>query len=82
MSFGPDGKLYMISAIGDLMVIAKRTGKVESAFHISPLHFPQPEGITFSSNGDMYISNEMATEPAATLLKFPYGKSVKQVKIE
>jgi hypothetical protein len=53
-------------------VIADRKGKVENAFHISAVNFAQPEGITFADNGDMYISNEVATEQNATLLKFAY----------
>ncbi|HEX2630762.1 MAG TPA: SdiA-regulated domain-containing protein [Chitinophagaceae bacterium] len=67
-----DGKLYMVSSIGKLLVIADRKGKVENAFHISAVNFAQPEGITFADNGDMYISNEVATEQNATLLKFAY----------
>jgi hypothetical protein len=67
-----DNKVYMVSSIGKLMVVTDKKGKIEQAFHISGIMFPQPEGITFASNGDMFISNEIATEQAATLLKFRY----------
>jgi hypothetical protein len=67
------GKLYIVSSIGKLLVIADRNGNVESAFGISPTMFPQPEGMTFSANGDMFISNE-AFDDRATLLKFPYNE--------
>ena len=67
-----DGKVYIVSSIGKLMVVISRTGKVEQAFGISGIMFPQPEGITFAANGDMYISNEIANEARATLLKFRY----------
>lgn len=72
-----DNKLYMISSIGKTLIVADHKGKIEQAIEISGLMFPQPEGITFASNGDMYISNEIATEDAATLLKFKYTKPAK-----
>lgn len=71
-----DGKVYIVSSIGKLMVVTDLKGKVEQAFGISGIMFPQPEGITFAANGDMYISNEVATEPRATLLKYKYTKPV------
>jgi hypothetical protein len=67
-------KIYMIASVGKVLVIANLQGKVEHAFPISPILFPQPEGLTFAPNGDLYISNEMATEERATILKFPYKK--------
>lgn len=67
-----DGKVYIVSSIGKLMVVISKKGKVEQAFGISGIMFPQPEGITFADNGDMYISNEIGSEHAATLLKYKY----------
>lgn len=69
-----DNKVYIVSSIGKLMVVINKKGKVEQAFGISGLDFPQPEGITFAANGDMFISNEVATEARSTLLKFKYKK--------
>jgi hypothetical protein len=72
-AFNPvDQKIYILSSIGKLMVVINKKGKVEQAFGISGIMFPQPEGITFADNGDMYISNEIGSEQAATLLKFKY----------
>jgi hypothetical protein len=73
-----DNKIYIVSSVGKLMVVIDHKGKVNQAFSISGLMFPQPEGITFAPNGDMYISNERATEERATLLKFKYGQKKKQ----
>ncbi|HSU28458.1 MAG TPA: hypothetical protein VLJ68_08755 [Chitinophagaceae bacterium] len=64
-------KLYIVSSIGKLLVVTDRMGKVESAIPLSPSMFPQPEGITFAANGDMFISNE-GQDDRATLLKFRY----------
>jgi hypothetical protein len=70
-----DNYVYIVSSVGKLMVVINKKGKVVQAFGISKLNFPQPEGITFAPNGDMYISNETSTEPSATLLKFKYSKT-------
>lgn len=64
-------KLFIISSASNQLVIADRMGKVESVFVLAKKVFPQPEGITFKNNGDMYISNEGVTSKA-TLLKFLY----------
>jgi hypothetical protein len=64
-------KLYIVSSIGKLLVIADSKGKIEKIFRIDPKLFPQPEGMTFAANGDLYISNE-GVEGSATVLKFKY----------
>jgi DNA-binding beta-propeller fold protein YncE len=64
-------KLYIISSIGKLLVIADIKGKIEKIFRIDPILFPQPEGMAFAANGDLYISNE-GVEGSATISKFEY----------
>ncbi|MDZ4807199.1 MAG: SdiA-regulated domain-containing protein [Bacteroidota bacterium] len=64
-------KLFILSSASNQLVITDLNGKVESVFKLSPKLFPQPEGITFRGNGDMYISNE-GINTQATLLKFAY----------
>jgi len=64
-------KLFIISSASNQLVIADRDGKPEAVFHLAKNLFPQPEGITFKNNGDMYISNEGVTAKA-TLVKFVY----------
>jgi len=64
-------KLFIISSAANLLVIADLNGKVESAFELGKKMFPQPEGLTFKSNGDMYISNEGVTAKS-TILRFVY----------
>jgi hypothetical protein len=70
-----DQKLYILSSIGKLLVITDLKGNIDQAIPISGTMFPQPEGITFAPNGDMYISNEAAQEERSSLLKFTYGKA-------
>jgi uncharacterized protein YjiK len=64
-------KLFIVSSASNLLVIADLDGNPEFAFYLSKKLFPQPEGITFKSNGDMYISNE-GIASRGTLLKFIY----------
>ena len=64
-------KLFILSSASNQLVIADLEGNVESAYVLSPKLFPQPEGITFKNNGDMYISNE-GVSAKSTLLKFLY----------
>ena len=64
-------KLFIISSAANLLVIADLNGKVESVFELGKKMFPQPEGLTFKSNGDMYISNEGVTA-RSTILRFVY----------
>ena len=67
-------KLYILASAGSLLVIADTKGKVLEAFNLNPDKFPQPEGIAFTPNGNMYISNE-GKYGTPTLLLFPYNEA-------
>jgi len=64
-------KLFIISSASNQLVIADTDGKVEGVYMLARKLFPQPEGLTFKSNGEMFISNEALTSKAS-LLKFIY----------
>ena len=64
-------RLYIISSINRLLVIASREGKIQEVYHLKHKLFNQPEGISFAPNGDMYVSNE-AGDGVADILKFSY----------
>lgn len=64
-------KLFILSSASSQLVITDLNGKAESVFELGKKLFPQPEGITFKSNGDMYISNEGVTGKA-TIHRFVY----------
>ncbi len=71
------GEIYIISSIGKLLVIMSKEGRVMGIIELDKRIFNQPEGICFSENGDMFISNEGGNEggnilkfiPATTFLK-------------
>ncbi|MBI3139688.1 MAG: SdiA-regulated domain-containing protein [Sphingobacteriales bacterium] len=64
-------KLFILSSASHQLVIAGLDGKLEGVYELGKKLFPQPEGLTFKSNGDMYISNEGKTGKA-TILRFTY----------
>ncbi|MBC7851155.1 MAG: hypothetical protein H7Y31_15540 [Chitinophagaceae bacterium] len=66
-----DGKLYVIAALGKVLMQCSVDGALLAVYKLNPDHFPQPEGISFSNTGDMYIANE-GVQGKGTLLKFKY----------
>jgi uncharacterized protein YjiK len=78
-------KLYIIASVGKLLLECDGNGKLLKAYKINPSQFPQPEGITFAPNGDMFISNE-GLDGKATIFKFPFqpssGKSITDLNLK
>jgi uncharacterized protein YjiK len=70
-------ELYIISSINKLLVVTDRKGNVKQTFPVDAGLFKQPEGITFTPEGDLIISNEAADRGVANLLFFKYNKKVK-----
>ncbi|MFM2338575.1 MAG: hypothetical protein RL115_1768 [Bacteroidota bacterium] len=64
-------KLVIISSASNQFLIADLNGNPEKIFELGAKLFPQPEGLTFKRNGDMYISNEGVTS-AAKVHRFVY----------
>ena len=69
-----NGLLYIISAINKMIVVTDLNGNLWEACRIDPGIFKQPEGISFSPDGGMIISNESADIGVADILYFPYYK--------
>lgn len=51
-------EIYMISSVGKLLVVLDREGYILGVQALDPNLFRQPEGICFSPEGVLYISNE------------------------
>ncbi len=64
-------KLFIISSASSQLVVADLNGNVEEVYELGKKLFPQPEGLTFKNNGDMYISNEGITS-RGSIIKFIY----------
>lgn len=66
-------KLYVLCSVGKMLLVCDLHGKIEQARPLNPLIYKQPEGIAFTPNGDMYISNEQ-TDEKGNILKIAYKK--------
>jgi hypothetical protein len=65
------GELYIISAVNKLIVVADRKGMAKEVYRVHKGLFKQPEGLSFSTNGTLIISNEAADIGVADILVFP-----------
>lgn len=65
------GEWYILSSVDKLLIVLDSAWKLKDAFPIDPAIFRQPEGMTFGTNGDLYISNE-AGGGSANILLFRY----------
>jgi uncharacterized protein YjiK len=72
-------KLFVIASVGKVLMICSLKGEVEKVYSLNPDVFAQPEGICFSPEGDMYISNE-GLQGKATIVKFSYQPESKRGK--
>jgi uncharacterized protein YjiK len=68
------GEVYIVSSINKMLLVTDRQGNPISVFDISRKLFEQPEGVAFTPNGDLYISNEKGKKSAATIVVYRYRK--------
>ena len=50
--------IYILSSVGKSILVLSYDGKIKFALHLDKNIFKQPEGLTFSYDGTMYISDE------------------------
>ena len=67
------GNFYVLGSVGKLLLVFSREGKMLAIIHFKSKVHPQPEGICFSPDGTMYISNE-GDGGDGTILKFKPNK--------
>lgn len=69
------GDVYVIStALKRLVVLDYVTGKILAVARLDKKMLPQPEGIAFDSEGNLFISSEGKKDEDAMLLRFDYQK--------
>jgi uncharacterized protein YjiK len=68
------GDLYIVSSINKMLMVSDRQGRPHSIFDLNRKLFEQPEGVAFTPNGDLYISNEKGGKSAATIVVYRYRK--------
>lgn len=73
LAFHPvTGNLFVVSSVTKVILRLDGTGDVEAMWALPEELFAQPEGIAFSPNGDMYVSNESGGGGSPTLMRFRY----------
>jgi uncharacterized protein YjiK len=72
IAFHPiEKKLYILSSPGSLLVVLNRDLQIDAVVDLDKSQFRQPEGICFSSDGEMFISSE-GQDLSAYILRFRY----------
>ena len=61
-------ELYVVSSIQKIIAIFSADGSFKELYKLDPAFYKQPEGIAFTPDGDLIISNEFADQGLATLL--------------
>lgn len=65
------GEYYLMSAADHLLVVFNEKSEVKKVVKFNETLFPKPEGITFFTNGDLFIANE-GKDLKPNLLRFNY----------
>ena len=65
---------YILSSVNNMLVVTDSTWKVKDVYKLKPALFPQPEGIAFDKDNNLYISNEKGDALNGTILRFKYQK--------
>ncbi len=60
--------LYVLCSVNKIIFIQNEQGKLKDVITLNPKLYKQPEGMAFTPNGDLIISNEVYLEGYATLL--------------
>jgi len=68
------GELFIVSSVNKALVVASGNGEVKHVYPLDERMFKQPEGITFTPDGTMLISNESADAGAGNILIFKYKR--------
>lgn len=56
--------IYILEGKNPKLMILNPEGVLKNIYKLDEINFPQPEGITFSDTGELYISNEAANDVA------------------
>ena len=65
---------YILSSVNNMLVVTDSTWKVKDVYKLKLALFPQPEGIAFDKDNNLYISNEGGDATNGTILRFKYQK--------
>lgn len=61
------GEFYVLEGVHPKLLILNTKGDIRRVIDLDEKYFPQPEGITFSPDGRLFISNEGHGQPATVV---------------
>jgi len=64
------GNIFILASVGNLLIVHSGEGEILAMVELNSKYHPQPEGICFSPNGTLFISNEGGDLDKGTILKF------------
>lgn len=67
------GELYLMDAKNFYLLTIDKKGKISKLVNLDKSQLRQPEGLTFGSNGEMYIASEGSKKGKGVLLKYTAG---------
>jgi hypothetical protein len=66
---------FMLASVNKMLIVTDQEWNIKQVVSLNSSLFPQPEGITFDIDNNLYISNEAGNTPKGTVLKFSYKPS-------
>lgn len=63
---------FILASVNKLLVVTDAAWNIKQAIKLNPKTFPQPEGINFDIDNNLYISSEAGSTSTGTLLKFQH----------
>lgn len=70
VAVSPTGTLFLASAAPEALIEVDRTGRVLGAVELRRRRHPQPEGLAFGPNGDLYIADERNDAPTGAVTRY------------
>ena len=64
------GHLFILASVGKILIVLSRSNEILHVELLDEKIFPQPEGITFDTNGDLLISSEARAGRKQSLVRF------------
>lgn len=63
---------FILASVNHLLIVADGRWNIKQTVTLNQSSFPQPEGISFDIDNNLYISNEAGNTNNGTILKFSY----------
>ena len=66
-------QIYVLSSINNLIAVLNPDGKITQMIQFDGKEYTQPEGLAFSENGKLYVSNEAGKNGKGNIIELEYA---------